>query len=49
MHVPSGGSWPHSVCLFQFSDPLSSVALGLGKIIKDDQYKALAYSVEEDV
>jgi rod shape-determining protein MreB len=30
-------------------NPLSSVALGLGKIIKDDQYKALAYSVEEDV
>ncbi|WP_408071127.1 rod shape-determining protein MreB [Butyrivibrio sp. JL13D10] len=30
-------------------DPISSVALGLGKIIKDDQYKALAYSVEEDV
>ncbi|SDB30542.1 rod shape-determining protein [Butyrivibrio sp. INlla16] len=30
-------------------NPLSSVAIGLGKIIKDDQYKALAYSVEEDV
>lgn len=30
-------------------NPLSSVALGLSKIIKDDQYKALAYSVEEDV
>lgn len=30
-------------------NPVSSVALGLGKIIKDDQYKALAYSVEEDV
>lgn len=30
-------------------NPISSVALGLSKIIKDDQYKSLAYSVEEDV
>ena len=30
-------------------NPIGSVALGLAQIIKDDQYKALAYSVEEDV
>jgi rod shape-determining protein MreB len=30
-------------------NPIISVALGLSKIIKDDQYKSLAYSVEEDV
>ena len=30
-------------------NPIGSVALGLSKIIKDDQYKNLAYSVEEDV
>nr|MCR5101677.1 rod shape-determining protein [Butyrivibrio sp.] len=29
-------------------DPIASVALGIGKIIKEDQYKALAYSIEED-
>ena len=30
-------------------DPIGSVALGLGKIIKDEQYKKLSYSVEEDI
>ena len=30
-------------------DPLGSVASGLGKIIKDEQYKKLSYSVEEDI
>jgi len=29
-------------------DPIGSVALGIGKIIKDEQYRSLAYSVEED-
>ena len=29
-------------------NPIGSVALGLAKIIKDDQYKALAYGIEED-
>ena len=29
-------------------NPIGSVALGLSKIIKDDQYKVLAYGIEED-
>ena len=29
-------------------NPVGSVALGLSKIIKDDQYKVLAYGIEED-
>ena len=29
-------------------NPVGSVALGLAKIIKEDQYKVLAYGIEED-
>ncbi len=29
-------------------NPVGSVAIGLSKIIKEDQYKALAYGIEED-
>ena len=29
-------------------NPVGSGALGLAKIIKEDQYKALAYGIEED-
>ena len=29
-------------------NPIGSVAMGLAKIIQDDQYKALAYGIEED-
>ena len=29
-------------------NPIGSVAIGLSKIIKEDQYKALAYGIEED-
>lgn len=28
-------------------NPVTSVALGLSKIIKDDNYKSVAYSIEE--
>ena len=29
-------------------NPIGSVAMGLAKIIREDQYKALAYGIEED-